>query len=146
MKTEYKIGIIITVIVAVFLVVLFSVGDKDPNVTAADGVLSIDGMFGTQVPFSDIQSITLQEKSFAKIAPTWRKTGGYDGFTGHLKGNYETENLGAILIYVQKDSAPTILIERKDGKNIYISLNNSANTQALYETLTAQIAVAYTNS
>jgi len=60
------------------------------------------------------------------------RTGGYGGFDGTLKGNFESDNVGQTLLFVQSKSSPTIKIERIDEKDVYISFRDSKKTEQIY--------------
>jgi hypothetical protein len=66
---------------------------------------------------------------------TVKKTNGYDGIGGTLKGSFKADYFGEILLFVKSKSAPTIKIERTNKEAVYISLRNSENTEQLYQDL-----------
>jgi len=95
-------------------------------------------MYGLTVDFFDITEVSLLEKSMNEIG-AGRRTNGYaSGQT--LKGNFESENLGKMLLFVQADTSPTILIKRNNDKDIYISFRDGAATRNLYNNLIEAMA------
>lgn len=124
----------ITAIIAISLVPLFSYGEKDPDISILDNQIQIKAMYGLNIDFSEISNITLIEKSMSEIG-TVKKTNGYDGIGGTLKGNFKADPLGEILLFVKSKSAPTIKIERTNKEAVYISLRNSESTEQLYHDL-----------
>ena len=95
-------------------------------------------MYGVNIDFSEITSISLIEKSMDDIG-VGRRTNGYGGFGETLKGNFESDINGKTLLFVQAKTSPTIKIERMDKKDVYISLRNSTNTEQLYRELMSAI-------
>ncbi|WP_238917457.1 hypothetical protein [Clostridium sp. YIM B02555] len=124
----------ITAIIVISLVPLFYYGEKDPDISILDNQIQIKAMYGLNVDFSEISKISLIEKSMSEIG-TVKKTNGYDGIGGTLKGNFKADHLGEILLFVKSKSAPTIKIERTNKEAVYISLRNSGNTEQLYQDL-----------
>lgn len=128
-------SIIITVIVFICVIAMFVYGEQEPAVTAADGQVKISGMYGTDFPVSGIKAVSLIDRAMDDIAPDMTRTNGYGGFGSTLKGNFSADTLGDFMLFTDSKASPTILIERKEGKNIYISFPDGAKTKALYEEL-----------
>lgn len=124
-------AIVISVIVLAAVGVLFFQGDKDPAIQVFDEHIVIEGMYGLRVDFADVSDISLIEQSMSNIG-TGRRTNGYGGFGDALKGNFRSDTLGEILLFVQSNSSPTIRIERDGQKDVYISFRDGAATKALY--------------
>jgi TRAP-type uncharacterized transport system substrate-binding protein len=97
-------------------------------------------MYGFDIYFSEVVDVSLIEKSMNEIG-TGIRTNGYGGFGGTLKGNFKSQTLGEIILFVQSKSSPTIKIERIGKKDVYISLSNSDSTIQLYRELIANIPV-----
>ncbi len=139
MKTEgsKKSGIAAIVIIAVTLIsvaAMFIYGEQEPSVTLADGRIEISGMYGTAFPVSEVKSVSLIEKSLDEIAPDSWRTNGYGGI-GQTRGYLRSNEIGDYLAFADSAAAPTILIERTEGDNIYISFSDSAKTKAQYNEL-----------
>jgi len=117
--------------ILVFVYVLFVIGERDPEVIMLDDSIRIKSLYGLSISFSDISDIKLIEQSMREMGPG-RRTNGYDGFGQALKGNFKSDRLGDILLFVQENSSPTIKIERKNGKDVYISFQSSNKTEELY--------------
>ena len=135
-----KIKVIITAVITVISVIamcfLFYYGEKEPEATVQNNSIQIRGMYGLKVDFSEIASISLIEESMTDIG-VGRRNNGYGGFDKTLKGHFSVENSEESLLFVQAESSPTILIERNDKKNIYISFRDKEKTRALYDEMTA---------
>ena len=111
---------------------------KDPAINFLDNSIQIKAVYGVNIDFSEITSISLIEKSMDDIG-VGRRTNGYGGFGETLKGNFESDINGKTLLFVQAKTPPTIKIERMDKKDVYISLRNSTNTEQLYRELMSAI-------
>lgn len=133
-KTPKSVIIAITSISAIILIVisvLFFYGEKDPGVSMLDDRIQIKAIYGLNIDFSEVANISLIDKSMNDIG-IGRRTNGYGGMGGALKGNFKSDTLGETLLFVQPKSSPTIKIERTDKKDVYISLYNSESTEQLY--------------
>jgi len=113
-------------------------GERETVVNVLANKIEIKGMYGLDIDFSDVAGISLIEKSMSEIG-TGRKTNGYDGFGQTLKGNFNSGELGKILLFVKSDQIPTIWIELEGKEDIYISFNNSEKTRELYNKLSESV-------
>ena len=127
-------SIIITALSLVGVGALFFYGEKEPEVRILDDRIQIKAQYGLDIALSEIKSISLIEKSMSEIG-IGRRTNGYGGFGGTLKGNFKSQNLGETLLFVQAKVSPTIKIERIDKKDVYISYPNSEKTEQVYREL-----------
>jgi hypothetical protein len=128
----------ITAITLIGVGALFYYGEKDPEASILEDCIQIKAMYGLRIYFSEIADISLIEKSADDI-DIGRRTNGYGGIGKALKGNFKSDTLGEILLFVQAKSSPTIKIDRTDKKDIYISLRDSESTEQLYRELVANI-------
>jgi hypothetical protein len=134
-------AIAIISIIAITLIgvgALFYYGEKDPEVSIFEDCIQIKAMYGLRINFSEIADLSLIEKSAGDI-DIGRRTNGYGGIGKALKGNFKSDTLGEILLFVQTGSSPTIKIDRADKKDVYISLRDSESTGQLYRELIANI-------
>jgi len=133
------IGIIAFIgIIFVLVGVMLYYGSKDPVVTVRDNSIQIKAMYGINIDFSEIKEISLVAESMNGIGVGTR-TNGYGGFGGVLKGNFDSDYQGEILLFVQADSSPTIKIDRIDNKDVFISFRDSHKTKQLYEKLKSSL-------
>ena len=133
-------AIIILVAAAIFCVYIFTLGDKDPQVTVSKDGISIKGMYGLDIPWSEVEGgITLLEQSMAEIG-AGRRVNGYAGFGDGLKGFFSSEELGRILLFVKASSSPTIKIGRGEKEDVYISLADGEKTRELYGEIEAALS------
>jgi hypothetical protein len=128
----------ITVVILIALGALFSYGEKDPDVSILDDHIQIKAMYGLNIGFSEITDISLIEKSISEIG-IGARTNGYGGIGESLKGNFKSDTLGEILLFVQSKSSSTIKIERTNEKDIYISFRDGETTEQLCGELIARI-------
>ena len=140
-KTPKLVIIAITSISTIILIAvgaLFFYGEKDPDAIILDNHIQIKAMYGLNIDFSEIDDISLIEKSMSDIGFGIR-TNGYGGIGEALKGNFKSDTIGETLLFVQSKSSPTIKIDRTNMKDVYISLRNSESTEQLYRELIENI-------
>ncbi|MDL2236864.1 DUF3784 domain-containing protein [Christensenellaceae bacterium OttesenSCG-928-K19] len=129
------VAIIITAVALMFVVVLFVQGDRAPAVLVQGDSIKIEGMYGLEIGLDDVESVTLDNRSMKEIEPNGTRTNGYGGFGDVLKGNFRSKTLGKYMLFVNSDSAPTLLIERREDAPVYINMDDAGKTEALYEEL-----------
>jgi len=140
-KTPKSVTIAIIAFVGIIIVVVGTMeyyGLKDPAVNILDNSIQIKAMYGENINFSEITSISLIDKSMDDIG-VGRRTNGYGGFGETLKGNFESDINGKTLLFVQSKTSPTIKIESMDKKDVYISLRDGTDTAQLYRELISAI-------
>ena len=140
-KIPKAVVIAITSISAIIIITvgaMFFYGEKDPDVSILDGHIQIKAMYGFNIDFSEIADISLIEKNMSDIGIGTR-TNGYGGIGEALKGNFKSNTLGETVLFVQSKSSPTIMIERTDKSDVYISFRNSESTEQLYRELITSI-------
>ena len=117
-------------------------GEKEPVISILDNSIQIKSTYRLNVDFSTITGISLIEKSMKDIS-TVRRTSlvikRYNLLRKAYKGYFRSDHLGDILLFVQYKSSPTILIERADNIDIYISFRDGINTVMLYNEMKAMI-------
>jgi preprotein translocase subunit SecG len=118
---------------------MFYNGEKDPSVTVGSWAIEIDAMYGTDIDLANVQAVTLDERPMNEIAPRMVRTNGFGGFGDALKGNFRSDPPGEMLLFVRSDSAPTIRIERKDGKPVFLSCKDPQNTIRIYGEIEAAL-------
>ncbi len=135
-----KAAVAVVVIAAVVLVAvcaMFYDGEQDPAVTAGNGTIEISAMYGTDIGIEDVQVVTLDERPMDEIAPHMVRTNGFGGFGDALKGNFRADSPGEMLLFVRAGSAPTIRIDRKNGKPVFLSYKDPQDTIRTYEAIVA---------
>jgi hypothetical protein len=129
-----------SVIIVIAVGIMLFYGAKEPVVNVSDQGIQIKTLYGLNVNFSDISDISLIEKSMGDIG-VGRRTNGYGGVGDTLKGNFESDNLGETLLFVQSKSSPTIRIECDSRKDIYVSFRDSEATRALYDEMIREFSL-----
>jgi len=137
-------AVILSAVVLIGVGVLLYQGAKEPNVLVHGDVIQIKGMYGLDIDLSEIAGISLVEKSMRDIgAGSLRRTNGFSGIGDALKGHFRSESLGgAILLFVQSGTSPTIHIQRADKKDIYISFRDGEAARELYHEMRAAVPAA----
>lgn len=131
-KTVLKIGkIIASAIIPIACIIMIYFGFKEPLVNITDTQIQIKGMYGLSINFSDVENITLIEKSMSQIG-IGSRTNGFGGFGNTLKGHFNSADLGKHLLFVNSKSSPTIWIERRDKEDVYINYQDSKKTESLF--------------
>ncbi|HHU75035.1 MAG TPA: hypothetical protein GXZ28_10530 [Clostridiales bacterium] len=130
-------SIIITVIIFIAMGFLFYYGEKDPEVSVYDDRIEIKAMYELNIDFSEIADISLIDKSVSDIG-IGRRTNGYGGIGGALKGYFKSDTLGESIVFVQSKASPTIKIERIHPRDLYINFRDSDSTKNLYNELIAK--------
>ena len=128
-----KYGIYITIIVLAIVGIMLLWGDQPTSVTIRDETVKIDGMYGIEIPFSDIATVELIEQDIRTIAPDRVRTNGFDGFGGMLKGYFQSKELGPFMLFVDSSAPSVILIERKQNENVYIGFADAQETRDTYD-------------
>ena len=138
-KGNMLVAVITCVAVIILLFVMVFAGEGDPKVTFAEDKVQITGMYGQSINNEEIVSVTLDDRDVSEITKGAVRTNGYGGIGNSLRGNFSSKDLGKFLLFVNKQSTPTILITTEDKKPIYINMKNSEDTIALYESLKSHI-------
>jgi len=131
-------AILFSAIIVLAIGLLFYYGEKEPEVSILDNSIQIKAMYGLNVDLSDIDEISFIEKSMNDIG-VGRRTNGYDGIGEALKGDFKSDTLGDVLLFVCSKSSPTIKISRFSDKDIYISYKDREKTKKLFNELTLRI-------
>ena len=132
------IGVTIAIIIIVIVSTIIIYGAKEPEVTVYDNKLQIKALYGVTINYTNITNITLIDKNINEIGNVGKRINGAD-ILGTLQGHFKSDTLGETLLFINKNSSPTILIERNNDKNIYLNFNNNEKTTTLYNELTTTI-------
>ena len=95
--------------------------------------LSIKGLYGTTIAFEDIAGVSLQNE----MPKGLRKDNGIDVIGIRLLGNFSSQELGKLRIYMKSKQSPYLYIELKSDNYRYIILTQGSGqqTEALYKEL-----------
>jgi len=118
--------VVVTAIPLIFSGILLYQGSRPVQIIFYEENFRIEGMMGRTVSFAEIEHLELLDESMHDIG-TGRRRGGFGGIGQSLRGNFD---IG--ILFVQADSAPTIRIDRYQGRPIFISLPTGEATLDLY--------------
>lgn len=121
---------IITIVVLIAVGALLAYGMFGTSFSAENDILKITGLHGQKIPFSDINSISL-ENSLPTITA---KTGGFS-LAGKRLGNFTTSEYGKVKLFLFNSTAPYIYVEADDGSMIILNTSNADKTKELYQKL-----------
>lgn len=125
-----KMGLVVNgilALVAVGIIVLFVVGEREPQIIVDEDAVRVRALYGTEINFADISDITLLEQSMRDFGAGMR-TNGYGGFV--WRGHF-----AAGLLFVSPNSTPIIRIERHGGSDVFISFRAGERTRDMYSEL-----------
>jgi preprotein translocase subunit SecG len=128
-KKILKIVTWILIISAIFIIVLLSFGNSSSEIIIKEKQIEISGMYGQEIAFTEISSITLVNH-LPKIT---LKTNGF-ALSTVKKGYFKTSNGEKVKLILNTLESPYIFIELQNGKKIYYS-KSSENNKQLYEEL-----------
>ncbi|MCL1948926.1 MAG: DUF3784 domain-containing protein [Turicibacter sp.] len=116
--------------------ILFFFGSQQPKVQISKDSVSIRGLYGTTIDFSDVMSVMLIEESMHDFG-TGRRLNGFDAGTNLLRGHFEQG-----LLFVNAKSDVTLQIRRWEDPPVYISFKKETQTKELYDDLLRHITEA----
>jgi hypothetical protein len=132
-KRALLISVIMTIVVIGGTAALLFTGAKQPDVTFSGSAVEISGMYGEEIPYSDIRSAKLLE-TMPKIR---YKENGF-GFADYAKGHFSVEGHGSSLLFVDSKQTPILLIQTTD-RPIFITGVNPEETESWYTELDQRI-------
>jgi len=130
--------IIIATVVLVTAVLIINLGMTETKVSVLDNSVKIEGVYGVTVDFSEIAGITMIEYSMEEIGIGDSK-GSLSAANGVLKGRFKSPRLGEVLLFVSSQTSPTLMIERVDDIDIFISFSDGIKTEHLYREIKASL-------
>ena len=105
-----------------------------PSITVGDSDLRISGMYGTTVRLADIEGVVLLEQSARQIGMGAR-------IGGHSTPNTLMGNFTAGLVMAQQaGEGPTIRIDVRGDRSIFISRAEAADTRTIYQEISNALA------
>lgn len=132
-KRAFLTSVIMTVVVIGGTTVLLFIGAKQPDVTLGGSAVEISGMYGEEIPYSDIRSAKLLE-TMPKIH---YKENGF-GFADYAKGHFSVEGHGSSLLFVDRKQSPILLIETTN-RPVFITGVNPEETESWHTELDQRI-------
>lgn len=127
-KKQYLKNVIALILVLSLLAIpLFDYCHSSTKITIYNDTLSIIGMYGREIPLSQIRQISLT-KNLPQIS---QRTNGYS-FNGVKLGHFRTTTGIPILLFLQKDQSPYIFIQTNSGENLYFNEKDTNITLKTY--------------
>jgi hypothetical protein len=128
------VGIVAFLVLAAGLVAfLFSQGTQPIDIAFANETLSISGLYGQNVPASEITALQLVD-----VLPTVEARTNGSALGDKLSGHFRLAGVGAALLYVDVAKPPFVYLET-DTQKIYLNLGTPEETRALYESISASL-------
>lgn len=129
--TQFIATMIILGIIAIPIGSICSYAEKDPVIVINEDSIQIKALYGVSIALPEISDISILGNSMSEIG-TYNRMGGY-GSTGVLRGHFKSSSLEDVLLYVDQRSSPTIVIQRKDDSDVYISFHSAEKTNLTYQ-------------
>jgi hypothetical protein len=126
-----KQGLYLTVAILTFfigvIVLIFVTGSRETKVTFSDSSVTLSGMYGLTVNYTDMVQIdTLQEMPDIRV-----RTNGFAA-GGILKGHFKLQDQSRVMLFINEGIAPYILIRTKET-TIYLNSDNPAKTREYFK-------------
>lgn len=126
-------AIVFTVVTLIFVVGLMYFSMKPTKVTFLEEGLEIHGMYGDVYLWDEIEDATLLEK-----LPTITLRTNGSAISNHLKGHFNTKEMGSVKLHVNKQYPPFINLET-NRKNIIFNLKDAEETQQIFDEILLKI-------
>jgi hypothetical protein len=126
---QYILPLVIVVIVLIFVGVLFVFSSQPTEVTLGSEGIQIQGMYGDDYPWSTIKTIELLD-----ALPTIEMRTNGSALGSHLKGYFQTKEMGPVKLFVNTETPPFILMETAEGV-VILNLNDQSETRELYNNM-----------
>jgi len=131
--TGYSLAFILILVALILPVILIIYGSRNPDVTTAPESLTVKGMYGLTVNYSDI----LQIDTLPDLPGVKTRTNGFA--TGRtLKGNFTLRDGSKAKLFLTKEVTPCINIKTRD-LNIFLNQKDPAGTRNLYKQIETEL-------
>lgn len=120
--------IIVSVVLLVGVPALLFWFSQPTEVTVTDEAIVIEGSYGREVPFDDVDDVT-----WTTLPDIARRTNGADTGT-RLTGHFRTEAGEDVLLFIDQDVESVIRIDWSE-EPIYLNQSSAEATRALYEAI-----------
>ena len=128
-KGNYKINTILFTLFFMFSIVFFPIiylCYTDLEINIDNDKISVGGIYGQNIPLSDIKSVNL----CMSLPEIDIRTNGFSLFETHL-GHFRTKDNKNIMLFAHSKEC-FICINQMDGMTYYISYKNSNSTECLF--------------
>ena len=127
-KAASKAALVITGLSVAFVIILLAFSNRSSKIEVGEETVSISGMYGRDIPVSEIVSVELLEK----LPPVRMRTNGSS--TGKiLKGHFLLANGEKCMMFIRRE-APYIELRTTDNL-YYLNGVNEEETETLYQQL-----------
>ncbi|HPF02746.1 MAG TPA: hypothetical protein PLE95_06055 [Bacteroidales bacterium] len=126
--------ILILVAASIFLPLMLVIPmSQDPDVAFTDSGMTITGMYGLTLDFTDITfSDTMQKMPVLKS-----RTNGYAS-ARMLKGHFRLQDHSKAILFIYRDRPPYIHL-RTSARTIYLNFENPSRTREVFDAITEKI-------
>lgn len=126
-KNQTKLTYFIIGLVILFVFGLMTYGFIPAKVIYSHDKIQFSGMYGFDMNTGEIEYVEITEK-----LPTIKKrTNGFSFGTIH-KGFFNLDKIGKSRLLVHSETAPYLIISKKNGDKIIINFNDKTETEKLY--------------
>jgi hypothetical protein len=129
-KTAYPLAMIITIIVFSFVTLMIFSGIRETAVITTKSGITIKGMYGLTINYSDI----VQLDTISKLPGIRLRTNGF-AFAKNLKGNFRLQDQENAKLFIKAGTPPYILI-RTNNLNLYLNTKDRKKTEDLFKIMT----------
>lgn len=125
-------GIILT-ITLIFVAGLLYFSSRPTSIIMQEDKFVIEGMYGNDYVYDDIQSITLLD-----TLPTIKMRTNGSALGSHLRGRFQMEKYGKVTLFVDTKKAPFVVVQSSEGVTIF-NLDDAEATLLAYVQLEEKI-------
>lgn len=124
--TAIYLAFVILAIVIVFPILLVVYGSREPETTFSDSSMTISGMYGITISYSDI----LQADTLQLLPQVRTRTNGFASGKV-LKGNFKMQDHSRVMLFVKKGVPPYICFRTSD-KTVYLNFDKPLKTRQVF--------------
>ena len=125
-KKQSIISIALFILTIIFLTQCVSA----PKISITDEEIRISGWYGERVRADDVKEIKLLNQ----MPRIQMRTNGI-GLGNIQRGYFRLENIGRAKLFLESRNAPFILIEKNNGRKIFLNRSNREQTENYYQKL-----------
>ncbi|OSY86860.1 hypothetical protein WH52_14360 [Tenacibaculum holothuriorum] len=111
-------------------------GNSQSKVKISDNKVIIFGMYGLELPISNIENIQLSDT----IPEIITKTNGFN--SGNVKkGYFDLKYFGESHLLINSGNPPYLIISAKNAKKVILNLENAKETKRLFNEIKKQLSL-----
>ncbi len=119
----------IIAIILIFVIAILVYSSQATKVTLDQESLTIQGIYGKTIPWTDIHDVQL-----INDLPTIEKRTNGSSFNSHLKGHFRTTEHGAVMLFLTTNVSSFIYLET-DNHIIFFNTTTTAETTTLFKNI-----------